>query len=228
MNPFIDQFRDYSTEYLLERRSLGEEGLVPKAHEAIELLLIERGIPVPPLPKRPIHPSPIGNEPKRSVAARNSVLLVAALLAGSLGKALAHTWIGLVVIPAILIYFAVDWLHRHQLTDEERVREDNRKKAEEDGLTDLMEASADGDAQRVRELLAYGRSPNARSDIGSTALMYAARNNQLEIVDVLITAGADPALKTKKGSTARDVALKAGHIDVVARLDIALNRFKAV
>ena len=43
MNPYLEKFRDYSTEYLLERRALGKDGLNSMAFEAIELLLVERG-----------------------------------------------------------------------------------------------------------------------------------------------------------------------------------------
>ena len=45
-----------------------------------------------------------------------------------------------------------------------------------DGKTALMLASEQGNASAVRQLLAAGAAPNARSRNGGTALMYAARS----------------------------------------------------
>jgi len=218
-NPFVEQFRNYSTEYLLERRALGEDGLSMEAHEAVEYLLTERGVSFPPIPKRSVEMDQTKTEHKRSRLAMGAVTVVALLFAMAVSKTLAHTWVGVVITLVVIVAAIADWFRRSRLNDQDRSREDDQKRAEEEGLTELMQAAAIGDGQRVRDLLAYGTPPNATSRIGSTALMYAARNNRLDIVDVLLAAGADPVIKTKKGSTARDLAAKAGHQDIVAILD---------
>jgi ankyrin repeat protein len=65
-----------------------------------------------------------------------------------------------------------------------------------------MLASAEGDLQRSKDLVAYGANVNATSYNGSTALMYAARNNHLSIVKLLIENGADKEIENEKKSTA--------------------------
>jgi ankyrin repeat protein len=63
-------------------------------------------------------------------------------------------------------------------------------------------ASAEGNLERVKDLVAYGANVNATSYNGSTSLMYAARNNHLSIVEFLIENGADREVKNQKKSTA--------------------------
>lgn len=218
MNPFVEQFRDLSTEYLLQRRALGEEGLVPEAHRAIELILSERGVSIPPMPSRPINVSEWATEPRRSTVARNAVLVGGALIAMGVAKALAVTWAGLVLTTGVAMYMFVAWLHRKSLSEGERAAEVAQQQAERDGLTELMQAAAAGDAARVTELISYGANVNEQSGIGSTAMMYAAKNNHAEIVNLLLAAGANPALRTEKGSTAADLAARAGHQEVVTLL----------
>jgi len=59
-------------------------------------------------------------------------------------------------------------------------------------MTPLFEAVADGDAGRVRALLASGADPNARdTDDNATPLHVAAARGQIEIVRALLDAGAD-------------------------------------
>jgi len=218
MNQFIEQFRDLSTEYLLERRALGEDGLAPEAHRAIEQLLSERGVPIPPMPSRPILSAQQSSDLPRAVTARNVVLAVGAVVALAIAKALAATWAGLVATAAIGIYFLIDWLRRRSLSDTERTAEDIQSTAERNGLTDLMKSAGEGDSRRVKELIAYGANVNARSNLGSTALMYAAKNGHIEIASVLLEAGADATLRTHKGSSASDFAAKAGYGELARHL----------
>jgi len=211
MNPFVEQFRDLSTEYLLEKRALGPDGLIPEAHSAIEQLLRERQVPIPPMPSRPIAVEASGAEPRRSLIARNAVLAGAALIAVGIAKQLAITWAGLAVAAAVGVYLAVDWFRRQRLTDDERAAEDDDRQAVREGLTELMRCSAAGDLARVEELLAYGAPVNATSAIGSTALMYASKNGHEAVVQCLLEAGADTSIRTSKGSTAIELAQRAGH-----------------
>ena len=53
MNSFVNNFKNYSTEYLLGRRALGDQ-LSDEAHQAIEKILIERNVTLPPIPKESI------------------------------------------------------------------------------------------------------------------------------------------------------------------------------
>lgn len=218
MNQFLEQFRPMATEYLLERRALGPDGLVPEAHAAIEEILRERKVPIPPMPSRAIPTDSSESEPWRSRLAQNAVLVVAALIAAAVAKQFAATWVGVLFTAGVGIYIAVDWFRRQGLSHEERSAEDEEKQAARDGLTELMRSAAAGDIGRVSELLAYQPKVNAISTIGSTALMYAAKNGHAEIVEKLLQAGADPSIRTSKGSSAEDLARKSGHENVVQLL----------
>ena len=127
---------------------------------------------------------------------------------------------------AAAVYVFIEWIRRKSLPDGERAAEDFRRQAEHDGLTELMESAASGDAKRIGELIAYGANVNAQSSIGSTALMYAARNNHTEIVKLLLASGADSQIRTLKGSTAAKIAAKAGNTDMSALLAGKNSRLK--
>lgn len=83
-------------------------------------------------------------------------------------------------------------------------REALRARIGTDGITELMFCSADGDVRRVKELLAAGADPNARSAKGLTALMYAADARAGEVMAELIAAGADKDIRNSFGKTATD------------------------
>lgn len=105
MNRYLDDFRDHPTEYLLERRALAD-GLVPEAHQAIEVVLAERGIAVPPIPKQAITMGAVSSAlPRASIPLRVG-LGIAAIVASAIATQLAGTWVGLGVTAAVLIYFA--------------------------------------------------------------------------------------------------------------------------
>ena len=211
MNQFLEQFRDLSTEYLLERRALGPNALVPNAHAAIEQILRERNVQIPPMPSRAISSDSSESEPRRSRIAIAIVFAVVTVIGAALAKQFSATWIGLLFTVGLGIFWVADWFRRQKLSDSERTSEDEAKHAERDGLTDLMRSSAAGDLARVQELIDYRVNVNAVSGIGSTALMYAAKNGHDTVVDRLLQAGADPSLRTKKGSSAADLARNAGH-----------------
>jgi ankyrin repeat protein len=58
--------------------------------------------------------------------------------------------------------------------------------------TPLTEASAGGDLEQVRALLAAGAKADHQASSGYTALMGAARAGQIEVIEALLEAGADP------------------------------------
>jgi ankyrin repeat protein len=55
----------------------------------------------------------------------------------------------------------------------------------------LLEATKEGNVERVRECLAAGDDPNVRNADGATALMLAAHAGHLPVVQALLAAGAD-------------------------------------
>lgn len=219
MNDFKKQFSDLTSEYLLQLRARGD-GLSDEAHQAIEEIFTERGERLPAKPKTSIfianNGAPTSGTGKFS---KSATLIILGLLGLVMAKAFAHTWVGVLITVGVVIYFVANWFRRQKLTPAQREREDNEKKAEEEGLTEIMVCAANGNLDRIRELVEYGGDVNTRSLSGTTALMYAARNNHLAIVDFLISAGADPKLKSDKKSTAMDIAKKFGHLEIAARLE---------
>jgi ankyrin repeat protein len=68
--------------------------------------------------------------------------------------------------------------------------------------TPLMEASMNGDKEKVIELLEDGEDPNKMNEIGDSALLLAVANEQLEIIPILLEQGADPNLQDESSWTA--------------------------
>lgn len=67
--------------------------------------------------------------------------------------------------------------------------------------TPLMEASIDGDSERVNELLTAGENPNEMNEFGESPLLIAIVNEEKEIVKILLANGADPNLQDDYGWT---------------------------
>lgn len=70
-----------------------------------------------------------------------------------------------------------------------------------DGRTELHYAAADGDADRVRELLGEGLDPRAADVSGWTPLHFAAQRHVPAIVNLLLEAGADVNAQDEHGNT---------------------------
>lgn len=104
------------------------------------------------------------------------------------------------------------------LPDEERTYLEEQEKVKDEGLTELMVASAKGDIARVRDLIAFGFDVNDRSSIGTTALMYAVKNNYVEVARLLLDSGADKCIKSNKGSTALTLAEQNGNEEIALML----------
>ena len=219
MGDFKEKFSDLTSEHLLQVRARGD-GLSHDAHQAIEEIFAERGEYLPPKPKTPISmSSSSAPESKTAKILKSTAIIILALIAMGVAKATAHTWFGVLVTIGVVIYFIANWIRRQGLTRDQREREDNEKKAEAQGLTELMVCAANGNLERIRELVEYGGDVNARSTSGATALMYAARNNHLAIIEFLLAAGANPKVQSDNKSTAADIARKFGHVTIAARLE---------
>lgn len=67
LSHFKEQFSNYSAEYLLEKRALGDE-LADEAHAAIEEIFRERGDLLPDRPNRPVLATDISAAPNKTVA----------------------------------------------------------------------------------------------------------------------------------------------------------------
>lgn len=215
MNPYKQQFAEISSEYLLQRRALGDQ-LSEDAHVAIEEIFAERGEQLPPRPSAPIY---IPDQPLPDTKSRRSIrwvfIFVLGLLAIGVAKWAAHTWVGFLLWIGIILY---ELSQPRSSPGRALSPEENLALARRDELTELMMCAADGNISRIKELIAYGHDVNARSHSGSTALMYAARNNRVECIHYLLASGADPAAVSDKGSTALSFATKFGHTEAETAL----------
>lgn len=218
MNNFKQQFSELTSEYLLQMRARGDH-LSDEAHQATEEIFLERGEDLPPRPTKPILVTSRRNSGGIEELLRISAFLVIAFMVSVAAHMLAHAWIGVVFTLAMIIYLVTKWARRKALSSDEKAREDEEKKIEDEGLTEIMVCAANGDLVRIRELVSYGVNVNDHSPSGATALMYAARNNQLVVVEFLLSSGADVTRKTEKNSTALDIAKKYGHREVAALLE---------
>jgi ankyrin repeat protein len=69
------------------------------------------------------------------------------------------------------------------------------------GRTPLHYAALDGDAERVRKLLASGLTSDAADDNGWTPLHFAAQSNAAAVTDLLLKAGASVEMRDAHGNT---------------------------
>lgn len=72
----------------------------------------------------------------------------------------------------------------------------------------LIEFAANGDIEKVKELVASGTSVNFQNDSGQTALMLAAANKHNELVQYLVENGSDTSIFCARGHRALDYARK--------------------
>lgn len=85
-------------------------------------------------------------------------------------------------------------------------------------VSELIDASASGDVQRVRSALASGISVDARDENGLTSLMHAAAGGHEDVARLLLSAKANPNYATEKGVTALMLAAGTGKVRVLAIL----------
>jgi hypothetical protein len=84
---------------------------------------------------------------------------------------------------------------------------------------DVITAVVMRDRAAVRELLADGKSANARQSDGWTALMIASANGDAETARMLLAKGADPNSSAPGPVTALSLAKRAGHAEVAKLLE---------
>jgi uncharacterized protein len=100
----------------------------------------------------------------------------------------------------------------------ERARDDRARRAEDP----LRVAALNGDAKRVRELIAAGARVDQMAPDGNTPLLDASREGHVAVVEALLDAGADPRI-VDGGNMKATPAHKAGYMGHpdVARLLVA-------
>ena len=99
--------------------------------------------------------------------------------------------------------------------------------------TDWEEAIVQGDATKVKLLLAQGADVNARDSYGQTALMRAAHKGDYQVAVFLVEHGADLDVTAKYNLSALMLAVIGGHTEVVrilveAGADLHIRGSKAV
>jgi ankyrin repeat protein len=73
-------------------------------------------------------------------------------------------------------------------------------------MTELHDAVAECEIERVRQLIAAGADVNARDEDGATPLHYAGAERHIDIIRLLLDAGADLSSVDEQGKTAEDWA----------------------
>ena len=84
--------------------------------------------------------------------------------------------------------------------------------------TAIMQASLEGEADAVKNLIAVGAALDLQDGGGFTAIMVAAWGGHTAVVAALVEAGAALDLQSNKGTTAFVCAAQQGHTAVVAAL----------
>lgn len=95
---------------------------------------------------------------------------------------------------------------------------------------DLIDATRNGDIQRVQELLENGANPNIQNRNGRTALMVAIAWGYTDIVLLLLEKGADPNISANSGeglpNTALEVAEFYGAHDIIKILEAYISLYQ--
>ena len=91
----------------------------------------------------------------------------------------------------------------------------------EEDVTAMIEAVAEGDVERVKELLNDGTYPDVQDIDGWTPLMWAAQDGNVEMINTLIEAGADPNIIDYYQETALIKAIYSNNIEAINLLIIS-------
>jgi ankyrin repeat protein len=81
----------------------------------------------------------------------------------------------------------------------------------------LLQAAAEGKAQKVQRLLEQGADVNAQENKGTTALMLAAFGGRIDIIHLLLAKGANVNAQEQQGATALMLAASQGHPPTVVQ-----------
>lgn len=207
MNNYKEAFVNYSSEALLEKRALGNE-LSDDAHQAIEEIFAERDEKLPAKPSKPILLDSVEIKGDRTL--RHIGLIALFFGAAVLAKVIVNSWLVFPIAIICTVFYLFKWSSGSNRTPENQ--------AKEEGLTEMMICSANGELDRIKELVSFGVDVNAQSKLGTSALMYAAKNNHIAVADFLLGVGANVRLTSAKGSTALSIAEKFQHDDFVILL----------
>lgn len=214
---FKAEYDSYTSEHLLQLRARGD-GLVDEAHAAIEEVLTSRDESVPPRPKLAVDTQ--GQTQSKgqwiqSLIAGIFFMCVAAFLMQVLkGSGLVGGLLSLIIAA----FFLVRWIKNRNLAPELRAKKQAFARIGEEGFTELMFYAAEGDIDRVRDLINYSGKVNAQDKKGGNALIYASKNGHIEVVKFLLMSGAKVDLRTKNGLSALDIAKKSEHPEIAGLL----------
>lgn len=223
MSELKDNYQNLTTEELLKRRALGEDGLSMQAHKVIEEILTERGINVPPIPTKSVI---VNNKESSSAIGKIGIVAIFLFLSGLvetlINQSPTYRIFAFIFSALLLVYWAYKKIQKINMTEEEKKEYELSDKLGKEGFTELMYCSVIGDYKRVVELINYGVDINGQDFKGTTALMYAISNNHVEIVKFLLVNGADVNLKTNKGNTAHSFATNYGNDEIKKIFKIVL------
>jgi ankyrin repeat protein len=210
MSELRNNYQNLTTEELLKRRALGEDGLSIQAHKVVEEILTERGIAIPPIPKRSIN-----NEINKNKGIFLKILFFLIFIGFSEHISLT---IGLsqpkLILISIIIYMIYYFVKKSMFSN---LKELDRKRDRKE-VSDLMYFAIKGDLDGVNEALNYSKNIDATDKDGTTALIYAIANKHNEIAKLLIMSGADTSIKTKSGRNAMYFAEKFNNKEIVKLL----------
>lgn len=214
---FKAEYDSYTSEHLLQLRARGD-GLVDDAHAAIEEVLTSRGESVPLRPKLAVdtraQTQPNGQWIQRLIVGIFFMGIAAFLVQVLKGSGLVGGLLSLI----IAVFFLVRWIKNRNLAPELRAKKQAFARIGEDGFTELMFYAAEGDIDRVRDLVNYSGKVNAQDDKGGTALIYASKNGHFEMVKFLLMSDAKVELRTKNGLSALDIAKRSEHFEIAGLL----------
>ena len=118
-------------------------------------------------------------------------------------------------------FFRIDWravqAAIEMMSKADGVRLDEGQTADNSGRVGkftLIKWAKEGDADKVRHVLAIGGQPDQADENNQTALIWAAKLGHLDIVNVLLDGKADPNKTDKGGRTALMLAAVGEHTDI--------------
>lgn len=120
----------------------------------------------------------------------------------------------------------IDWYFHDPLKIKRRVQKllsagVNPNMRDENGMTVLMQASANGQYDVVKRLLKADVNPNLQDKDGWTALMWAMRTEKEDIAQLLMLSGADVRMQDRKGWSAFAFISHAMHMKVIETLRLS-------
>lgn len=128
--------------------------------------------------------------------------------------------IALLIVALVVVTLSGHRVWRQGEGGPREVQATERVGDREQGITQLMRSSLNGDESAVRSLLDRGADVNARDNDGETALMAASFSGHVGVVKLLLDRGAEVNGRSRTGWTALNLAVKRSN-DEVRRLLLA-------